>query len=55
MLLNYNNEIVTYLQANKILALKLDHALTDVGRTVSNSNHRRGCNPCTVLFILLYC
>ncbi|HGF3969361.1 TPA: hypothetical protein ACF6VC_003324 [Yersinia enterocolitica] len=31
-----NNEIISYFQANKILALKLDHALTGVGKAVSN-------------------
>ncbi|UUR72162.1 hypothetical protein [Enterobacter asburiae] len=29
-----NNEIIRYLQANKILALKLDHAVTAVGQQV---------------------
>lgn len=32
----YSNEIVRYLQSNKILALKLDHALTGVEKAVSN-------------------
>lgn len=32
----YRNEVISYLQANKILALKLDHALTGVGKAVSN-------------------
>lgn len=31
-----NNEIISYLQANKVLALKIDHALTGVGNAVSN-------------------
>jgi len=32
----YNNEVISYLQANKILALKLDHAATGVKQAVSN-------------------
>lgn len=32
----YDNEVISYLQANKILALKFDHALTGVGKTVSH-------------------
>ncbi|WP_410377053.1 hypothetical protein [Enterobacter sp. CPE_E423] len=32
----YRDEVISYLQANKILALKLDHALTGVGKAVSN-------------------
>jgi hypothetical protein len=32
----YNNEIISYLQSNKILALKLDNALKGVGNAVSN-------------------
>ena len=32
----YRNEVISYLQANKILALKLDHALTGVGKAVSS-------------------
>jgi len=32
----YSNEVISYLQANIILALKLDHALTGVGKAVSN-------------------
>lgn len=33
----YNrNQVISYLQANKILALKLDHALAGVGKAVSN-------------------
>ena len=34
--MNYNNEIINHLQANKILALKLDRALTGVVKSVSN-------------------
>lgn len=32
----YSNEVISYLQSNKILALKLNHALTGVGKAVSN-------------------
>lgn len=32
----YSNEVISYLQANKILSLKLDHALTGVGKAVSD-------------------
>lgn len=32
----YRNEVIDFLQANKILAIKLDHALTGVGKSVSN-------------------
>ena len=31
-----NNEVISYLQANRILALKLDHALSAVGQQVKN-------------------
>lgn len=31
-----NNEVINYLQANKILALKLDHAVSAVGHQVTN-------------------
>ncbi len=31
-----NNEVISYLQANRILTLKLDHALIGVGKAVSN-------------------
>ncbi|SFR15225.1 hypothetical protein SAMN04487773_3538 [Enterobacter sp. kpr-6] len=32
----YNNEVINYLQANRILALKLDHAVSAVGHQVTN-------------------
>ncbi|WP_202305605.1 hypothetical protein [Dryocola clanedunensis] len=32
----YKNDVISYLQANNILALKLDHALTGVGKAVAN-------------------
>lgn len=31
-----NNEVISYLQANKILAIKLDHAVSAVGQQVGN-------------------
>lgn len=31
-----NNEIISYLQANRILALKLDHTLAGAGKAVSS-------------------
>lgn len=32
----YNSEVISYLQSNKILALKFDHVLSGVGDAVSN-------------------
>ena len=32
----YSNEVINYFQANKILALKLDHALAGAGKALSN-------------------
>ncbi|BDH45869.1 hypothetical protein TUM12370_19130 [Salmonella enterica subsp. enterica serovar Choleraesuis] len=32
----YNNEIISYLQTNEILALKFEHALTSVSKTMVN-------------------
>lgn len=32
----YNDKIIKYLQSNHILALKIDNAVSDVGRAVSN-------------------
>ncbi|MEL4015956.1 hypothetical protein [Dryocola clanedunensis] len=32
----YKNDVISYLQANNILALKLDHALTGVGKAIAN-------------------
>lgn len=46
----YNNEIISYLQANKILALKLDHALTGVGKTVSNQIQTIGAGATLALY-----
>lgn len=45
-----NNEIIGYLQANKILALKLDHALTGVGKAVSNQIETIGAGAARALY-----
>ena len=34
--MHYNNEVIKYLQANKIISLKLERVLTGVGEAVSN-------------------
>lgn len=46
----YNNEVISYLQANKILALKLDHALTGVGKAVSSQIETIGAGATRALF-----
>ncbi|QLO42613.1 hypothetical protein HV198_10820 [Citrobacter freundii] len=46
----YNNEVISYLQANKILALKLDHALTGVGKAVSNQIETIGAGATRALY-----
>lgn len=46
----YNNEVISYLQANKILALKLDHALTGVGNAVSNQIETIGAGATRALY-----
>lgn len=46
----YRNEVISYLQANKILALKLDHALTGVGRAVSNHIDMMGAGAKRALY-----
>ena len=46
----YSNEVISYLQANKILALKLDHALTGVGKAVSNQIETIGAGATRVLY-----
>ena len=46
----YRNEVISYLQANKILALKLDHALKGVGKDVSNQIERIGAGATRVLY-----
>ena len=46
----YRNEVISYLQANKILALKLDHALTGVGKAVSNQIETIGAGATRTLY-----
>ena len=46
----YRNEVISYLQANKILALKLDHALAGVGKAVSNQIDTIGAGATRVLY-----
>lgn len=46
----YSNQVITYLQTNKILALKLDHALTGVGKVVSNQIETIGAGATRVLY-----
>lgn len=46
----YRNEVISYLQTNKILALKLDHALTGVGKAVSNQIETIGAGATRVLY-----
>ncbi|HBC0585168.1 TPA: hypothetical protein I3599_000420 [Enterobacter cloacae] len=46
----YRNEVISYLQANKILALKLDHALAGVGKTVSNQIETIGAGATRALY-----
>lgn len=44
------NEVISYLQSNKILALKLDHALTGVGKAVSNQIETIGAGARRALY-----
>jgi hypothetical protein len=46
----YSNEVISYLQANNILALKLDHALTGVGKAVSNQIETIGAGATRALY-----
>lgn len=46
----YKNEVISYLQANNILALKLDHALTGVGKAVSNQIETIGTGATRALY-----
>lgn len=46
----YRSEVISYLQANRILALKLDHALTGVGRTVSEQIKLTGAGAKRALY-----
>lgn len=45
-----NDEIISHLQANKILALKLDHALTGVREAVSNQIETIGAGAQRALY-----
>lgn len=46
----YNNEVISYLQANNILALKLDRALTGVGKAVSKQIETIGAGATRALY-----
>ncbi|POT55282.1 hypothetical protein C3432_23645 [Citrobacter amalonaticus] len=46
----YSNEVISHLQANKILALKLDHALMGVGEAVSNQVETIGAGATRALY-----
>jgi hypothetical protein len=46
----YNSDVISYLQSNKILALKLDHALTGVGKAVSKQIETIGAGAKRALF-----
>jgi hypothetical protein len=46
----YRNEVISYLQANKILSLKLDHALTGLGKVVSNQIEMTGAGATRALY-----
>ena len=46
----YKNEVISYLQANNILALKLEHALTGVGKAVSNQIETIGAGATRALY-----
>lgn len=48
--MNNDNEVISYLQANKILALKLDHALTGPGKAVSNQLETIGAGATRALY-----
>jgi len=46
----YDSEVIGYLQANKILALKLDQAFTGVGKAVSNQIEMIGSGAQRMLY-----
>ncbi len=46
----YRNDVINYFQANKILALKLDHELAGVGKAVSNQIETIGAGATRVLY-----
>jgi hypothetical protein len=50
MIMYGNDEIISHLQANKILALKLDHALTGVREAVSNQIETIGAGAQRALY-----
>lgn len=45
-----NNEVISYLQANRILALKLDHAVSAVGQQVTNQVETLGKGATRLLY-----
>ena len=46
----YSNEVIRYLQSNKILALKFDHALTGVGKAVASHIETTGAGAKRALY-----
>lgn len=46
----YRNEVIRYLQSNQILALKLDHAVTGVGKAVAKQIETIGAGAKRALF-----
>lgn len=46
----YNNDVISYFQANRILALKLEHALTGIGQAVSNQIETIGAGATRALY-----
>ncbi len=48
--MNYNNDVISYLQANNILALKLDRALTGVREMVSSQIETIGAGAKRALY-----
>ncbi|WP_435953650.1 hypothetical protein [Dryocola sp. BD626] len=46
----YRNEVISYLQANKILALKFEHALTGVRKAVTNQIETLGAGATRALY-----
>lgn len=45
-----NNEVISYLQANRILALKLDHAVSAIGQQVTNQVETLGKGATRLLY-----
>ena len=52
----YSNVVISYLQANKILAMKLDRAVSGIEQRVSGQvkNNRCWRNSNPILYILFY-